>query len=270
LLLNATIRDEWNLQCGAPINNETRIEREESAMTYVEGFVAAVPAANKAAYIQHAANAAPLFKEFGATRVVETWGDDVPDGKVTDFKGAVKAKADEVVVFSWIEYPSKGARDAAHERIMNDPRMKEMGASMPFDGRRMIFGGFSPIVEEAAEGTMGYADGFVVPVPAANKDAYRQMACKAAAVFKEYGAIRIVEAWGDDVPDGKVTDYKGAVKATGDEKVVYSWIEWPSKQHHDAVWPKIMADDRMKPDRATMPFDGQRMIYGSFSPIVDA
>ena len=117
---------------------------------------------------------------------------------------------------------------------------------------------------------MGYADGFVLPVPAANKDAYRQVAAKTAAVFKEYGAVRIVEAWGDDVPDGKVTDYKGAVKATGDEKVVYSWIEWPSKEHHDTAWAKIMADDRMKPDRATMPFDGQRMIYGSFSPIVDA
>ena len=239
-------------------------------MTYVEGFVAAVPAANKAAYIQHAATAAPLFKEFGATRVVETWGDNVPDGKVTDFKGAVKAKADEVVVCSWIEYPSKGARDAAHEQIMKDPRSKEMQASMPFDGQRMIFGGFAPIVEEAADGTMGYTDCFVVPVPAANKDAYRQMAAKSAAVFKEYGAIRVVEAWGDDVPDGKVTDYKGAVKAKGDEKVVYSWIEWPSKELHDTAWPKIMADDRMKPDRASMPFDGQRMIYGSFSPIVDA
>jgi uncharacterized protein YbaA (DUF1428 family) len=239
-------------------------------MSYVEGFVAAVPAANKAAYIKHVAEAAALFKEFGATRMVETWGDKVPDGKVTDFKGAVKAKADEVVVFSWIEYPSKEAREAADERVRTDPRMKEMGSSMPFDGKRLIFGGFAPIVEEVAQGTMGYVDGFVVPVPVAKKEDYRAMAAKSAAVFKEYGAIRIVEAWGDDVPDGKVTDYKGAVKATGDEQVVYSWIEWPSKEHHDAVWPKIMADERMKPDRAGMPFDGQRMIYGSFAPILDA
>jgi uncharacterized protein YbaA (DUF1428 family) len=238
-------------------------------MAYVEGFVTAVPAANKAAYIKHAADAAPLFKEFGATRVVETWGDNVPDGKVTDFKGAVKANGDEVVVFSWIEYPSKGARDAANERIRSDPRMKEMGASMPFDGKRMIFGGFAPIVEEVSEGTMGYTDGFVVPVPASKKNAYREMAAKSAAVLREYGAIRVVEAWGDDVPDGKVTDYKGAVKATGDEQVVYSWIEWPSKEHHDTAWPKLMADERMKPNRATTPFDGQRMIYGSFAPILD-
>jgi uncharacterized protein YbaA (DUF1428 family) len=239
-------------------------------MSYVEGFVTAVPAANKAAYIKHAASAAPVFKELGATRVVETWGDVIPDGKVTDFKGAVKAKPDEVVVFSWIEYPSKEARDVANERMRTDPRMKEMATSMPFDGQRMIFGGFAPIVEETARGTMGYTDGFVVPVPAANKSAYRAMASKAAAVFREYGAIRVIEAWGDDVPDGKVTDYKGAVKATADEQVVYSWIEWPSKEHHDSVWPKLMADERMKPDQSTMPFDGKRMIYGSFAPILDA
>lgn len=116
-------------------------------MPYVEGFVAAVPAANKDAYVKHAAKAAPLFKEFGVTRMVETWGDDVPDGKLTDFKGAVKAKADEVVVFGWFEYPDKATRDAANEKMMSDPRMKQMGESMPFDGMRMIFGGFAPVVE---------------------------------------------------------------------------------------------------------------------------
>jgi len=116
-------------------------------MKYVEGFVAAVPAANKEAYRRHAAEAAPLFREFGATRVVECWGDDVPDGKLTDFRGAVKAREGEVVVFSWIEYPSKEVRDAANARIMSDPRMKEMGASMPFDGKRMIFGGFAPLLD---------------------------------------------------------------------------------------------------------------------------
>ena len=116
-------------------------------MKYVEGFVAAVPASNKETYRKHAAEAAPLFKEFGASRVVECWGDDVPEGKLTDFRGAVKAKDDEVVVFSWFEYPSKDVRDAATQKMRTDPRMKVLGANMPFDGKRMIFGGFVPIVD---------------------------------------------------------------------------------------------------------------------------
>lgn len=239
-------------------------------MAYIEGFVAAVPASNKEAYRKHAANAASLFRELGATRSVEAWGDDVPDGKVNDFKGAVKAQQDEVVVFAWLEYPSKEIRDAASEKMMSDPRMKEMETTMPFDGQRMIFGGFAPIVDEKAQGKMGYVDGFLVPVPPGNKEAYREMASKAAHVFKEHGATRVVEAWGDDVPDGKVTDYKGAVKANGDENVVYSWVEWPSKQARDEGWQNVMADPRMKPGQFTMPFDGQRMIYGGFMPILDA
>jgi uncharacterized protein YbaA (DUF1428 family) len=116
-------------------------------MAYVDGFVLAVPADKKEVYRKHAAEAAPLFKEFGATRMVECWGDDVPDGTVTDFRGAVKAKDDEVVVFSWIEYPSKEVRDEANRKIMSDERMKAMGEEMPFDGKRMIFGGFMPILD---------------------------------------------------------------------------------------------------------------------------
>src|SRR3546814_12608895 len=84
--------------------------------------------------------------------MVEAWGDDVPEGKVTDFQRAVQAKPDEVVVFSWIEYPTKAVRDAANQKIMSDPRMKEMGTTMPFDGRRMIYGGFACIVDEGAPG----------------------------------------------------------------------------------------------------------------------
>ena len=238
-------------------------------MTYFEGFVQAVPAANKEAYRKHAEDAAPLFKEFGATRLVEGWGDDVPDGKVTDFKGAVKAKEDEVVVFSWLEYPDKATRDIASQKMMSDPRMKEIGATMPFDGQRMIYGGFDALIDEGGSGQPGYADGYVVPVPTGNKEAYRTMAAKAADVFKEYGATRVVEAWGDDVPDGKVTDYKGAVKAKDDETVVFSFVEWPSKEVRDAGWKAVMEDERMKPDKDNMPFDGQRMIYGGFQPILD-
>lgn len=238
-------------------------------MTYVDGFVLAVPATAKDAFRKHAAEAAPLFKQLGATRVVESWGDDVPDGKLTDFKGAVQAKEGEVVVFSWFEYPSREARDAANEKMRSDPRMQEIGAAMPFDGQRMIFGGFIPIVEEKAGGTMGYTDGFVVPVPEGKKEAYREMAAKAAIVFQEYGAVRVVEAWGDDVPDGKVTDFRRAVKAEDGETVVYSWIEWPSKEARDEGWAKVMADERMKPDFDNMPFDPKRMFWGGFAPILD-
>ena len=116
-------------------------------MTYVDGFVLAVPADKKEVYRMHAAEAAPLFKEFGAIRMVECWGDDVPDGKLTDFRGAVKAQDGEVVVFSLIEYPYKEVRDAANRKIMADPRMQAMGEQMPFDGKRMIFGGFAPILD---------------------------------------------------------------------------------------------------------------------------
>ncbi|WP_250275899.1 DUF1428 domain-containing protein [Escherichia coli] len=117
-------------------------------MKYVDGFVVAVPADKKDAYREMAAKAAPLFKEFGALRIVECWASDVPDGTVTDFRMAVKAEENEEVVFSWIEYPSKEVRDAATQKMMSDPRMKEFGESMPFDGKRMIYGGFESIIDE--------------------------------------------------------------------------------------------------------------------------
>ncbi|MEJ8324500.1 DUF1428 domain-containing protein [Kosakonia sacchari] len=117
-------------------------------MKYVDGFVVAVPADKKEAYRQLAAKSVALFKEFGATRIVECWADDVPDGNFTDFRMAVKAEDNEEVVFSWIEYPSKEIRDAANQKIMADPRMRELGNEMPFDGKRMIYGGFVPILDE--------------------------------------------------------------------------------------------------------------------------
>ena len=119
-------------------------------MAYVEGFVLAVPTTNQATFLRHAAAAAELFKEFGATRIVECWGDDVPDGKLTDFRRAVQAKEDETVVFSWVEWPDKETRNAAfgkmEELMKTDPRMNPEKNPMPFDGARMIYGGFTPVV----------------------------------------------------------------------------------------------------------------------------
>lgn len=114
-------------------------------MSYVDGFVVPVPTKNKQAYREGAAAMAKWFQELGATEVVERWGDDVPAGKVTDFQGAVKAKPDETVVFSWIVWPSKEVRDAANAKMKDDPRMNM--ADMPFDGQRLIMGGFDVIME---------------------------------------------------------------------------------------------------------------------------
>jgi uncharacterized protein YbaA (DUF1428 family) len=115
-------------------------------MSYIDGYVVPVPVGNKAAYKAMAEKTLVMFKEFGAIRVVECWGDEVPDGKVTDFKGAVKAEGDEVVVFSWVEWPDMATRDAGQKKFMEDPRMAEMAAA-PFDGKRMIYGGFTVLLE---------------------------------------------------------------------------------------------------------------------------
>jgi uncharacterized protein YbaA (DUF1428 family) len=115
-------------------------------MPYIEGFVAAVPTANRDVYIKHAEEASTYFKNLGATRVVECWGDDVPKGEVTDFYRATQAKDDETVIFSWIEYPDKATRDAANEKMSADSESTNM--EMPFDATRMFFGGFEQVVSE--------------------------------------------------------------------------------------------------------------------------
>ena len=120
-------------------------------MTYIDGFVIAVPKANKQKFIDHANHADSMFIEMGALRVIECWADDVPDGTVTDFRMAVKAEPDEDVIFSWIEWPDKETRDKAYAVMMDpntkDPRMDPEKNPMPFDGKRMIFGGFTPVVD---------------------------------------------------------------------------------------------------------------------------
>ena len=124
-------------------------------MSYIDGFVIAVPTANKQKFIDHAKLGDSVFIDLGATRVIECWGDDVPDGKITDFRKAVQAKADESVVFSWIEWPDKETRDTSMKILTDwmenpdgaDPRMDPAKNPMPFDGTRLIFGGFTPMVE---------------------------------------------------------------------------------------------------------------------------
>jgi uncharacterized protein YbaA (DUF1428 family) len=116
---------------------------------------------------------------------------------------------------------------------------------------------------------MNYVDGYVIPVPTAKRDAYRRLAESAAPIFKEYGALSVVECWGDDVPEGKVTSFTMAVQRKDDEAVVFSWITWPDKKTRDAGMKKVMEDPRMD-GMKDMPFDGKRMIFGGFQVIVSA
>jgi len=117
---------------------------------------------------------------------------------------------------------------------------------------------------------MSYVDGCVFAVPSANRERFKQHAEVAAKVFKEHGALSVVDCWGDDVPEGKVTSFPMAVKLKEDETVVFSWIIWPSRQIRDAGMHKAMVDPRLQTDINPMPFDGQRMIYGGFQMLVNS
>lgn len=237
-------------------------------MTYVAGFVVAVPEDKRQAYVSVAEGGIELFREFGAQRQVEAWDDDVQEGKLTDFRRAVKATPEEKIVFSWHEYESKTAAESANEKIMADPRMEEMGRNMPFDGQRMIYGGFEGIIEKGKRGKASYIDGSLVPTPGDSRPAYLAYAEKVADILMEHGATRVVDAWSDNVPDGKVTDFRRSVAAKDGEAVVFSWVEWPSKAVRDAAWQKIFTDPRMH--EGNPPQDESRRVSGGFVPIMDA
>lgn len=237
-------------------------------MTYVEGFLLAVPTASKDAYREHAATALPMLKAFGVARMVEGWGDDVPRGKLNDFYGAVRAGEDETVVFSWFEYPDRAARNAASEKMMTDPGMEAIVTDPPFDGKRMIWGGFECVSDVGRAAGTGYIDGVVLPLRADARDAYRTFCERVGPVFLEHGATRVMDAVADDVQDGKVTDFNRAVLREEGEVAAFGWVEWPDKSARDAGWEKVMADPRMGGEDA--PFDGKRMIFGGFVPLLDA
>jgi uncharacterized protein YbaA (DUF1428 family) len=119
----------------------------EFTMSYIDGFVVPVPVAKREAYVEHARETAAMFKEYGATQVVECWGDDVPEGELTSFTMAVKRLPEEATVFSWILWPSRQVRDEAWKKIMEDPRMRPEARPMPFDGKRLIYGGFDVLMQ---------------------------------------------------------------------------------------------------------------------------
>ena len=247
-------------------------------MTYIQGFVLAVPTANKDRFIAHASDGDAVFLDHGATRVLECWQDNVEKGHTTDFFGAVDCKEDESVVFSWLEWPDRAtckAVEARMEEIMkSDPRMDPEMYQMPFDGMRMIYGGFEPVLEEGAPTDAPYVQGFLIPVPEGNKAEYHKAALAMWEIMKDYGATRVIEGWQDDVSHGKQTDFFRATKAEDGEIVVFSFVEWESREACDGAHEKMMQDERMKqfmgenPD-AKPPFDGKRMVYGGFKPVVE-
>jgi uncharacterized protein YbaA (DUF1428 family) len=235
-------------------------------MKYFQGFVVPVRTANKQAYLDMARKASPVFPEQGSQGHIECWGDEVIDGKVTDLKKAVQAKDDETVVLSWVWWPDKATCDAAAPKIMADDRMKPDG-QMPFDGQRMIYAGFETVFDTGENGKFGYIDGMVASVPNGKHQDFLTHAGKMAALFREKGALRIVNGWGTDVPAGKVTDFNRAVQAKHDETVIFGWIEWPDKSTRDAGMGALMQDPRM---RETPPaWNGQLAIFGGFAPILD-
>jgi uncharacterized protein YbaA (DUF1428 family) len=213
--------------------------------------------------VEQAKQAAPFFLEFGASSVLDAVGDDVPKGTLTDFHRAVAAKEGELIAFGWVIWPDKATKDAAETAMMSDPRMDM--SDMAFDGQRMIFGGFEPVIDEGLGGAFGYVDGFVLAVPTARREDFVRHCREAALVFLRNGATRHVECWGVDVPGGKLTDFHRAVKAEPEETVCFAWIEWPDKATRDAGHKAVSAEMEMIDN--PMPFDAKRVVYGGFAVV---
>ena len=231
-------------------------------MPYYDGFVIPVPRARREEFIAHATHVDQMIIDSGATRVVETIGLDIRPGKTTDFLQAVAAEEGEDIAFSWIEWPDKATRDAAHKEMEGNAAMMEM--PMPFDGKRMIFGGFEELVRHGEDGP--YFQGFLIPVPEGRREDYRKMAEDAWDMFARHGASSVVETFGDDVPHGKQTDMYRAVKAEPGEGIVFSWMTWPSHEAAKAGQEAMEAEMEVPED---MPFNPQRMIWAGFEPVVD-
>ena len=237
-------------------------------MTYIQGFLVPVPQDKKDAYREMAQGAVPFFQKHGMVRMVETWGDDVPHGDTTDMHKGVKAEDGENVVFSWVDWGSKEVCDKAAEKMMEDSEM-EMPSDMPFDGKRMVFAGFEPLGEKGEGGAPAYVHGYVAPVPKAKREAFADMVAAMREIAVDAGALRAVDSLAGNIEDGKVTDFKRAVKATDEEAVAFGFTEWASKEACDAGMAKMREDSRMPPPGSDMPVDGKRMIFGGFEVLLD-
>ncbi|RKT34297.1 uncharacterized protein YbaA (DUF1428 family) [Roseovarius halotolerans] len=237
-------------------------------MTYFTGSVGSVPDENRQAFLDHVAAVWRVLKTYGAKRMIETWGVDVPKGKVTDFYGAVDAKEGETIVFSWIEWPDRETTNACWEKMADDPAMKDI-PEMPFDGRRMIIGGFEPVFTQGKPHGAPFYQGFVLAVPEESKKAYVSLVGEGWEIFSKHGALGMVETCGRDVPHGKQTDFYRATKAEEGEVPYFSWAAWPDRETCDAA-AKAMEAEMGDMDMSAMPFDGMRMMWAGFETIFDS
>lgn len=240
----------------------------DGVVSYIQGFLLPVPDANKQAYRDMAAAVAPLFAECGALRTVECWGADVPEGKRTDMKRAVQLADGESVVFAWVWWADKAACDAGAARMQADERMGTAPDPMPFDGKRMIYGGFEVAHDSGDTGKpIGYVDGIVVQLAPERRDELKPFLERMEGFFTRHGALRVVDGVGDAIPDGKVTDFRRAVDAGPDALIVFGWVEWPDKATRDAGMGAMMSDTTLAANPP--PWDGPTGIFGGFVPILD-
>ena len=263
-----------------PTHTNTSTHPQASQTGYVHGFVTAVPTANKAEYIKFCTSTGAALKRLGATEAVECWGVDVPDGKVTSFPLAVKKQADETVVFSWTRWPSQEVAEAAEAKMRAGeiPEFDFAKNQPPFDGKRLIYGGFEVVIdmgEMPDPKARCYVTGFVWACPTAIKDKYIEFNTRMGEALMRLGGLKVVECWGVEVPPGKVTSFPLAVKQKPNEAVDFSWVVWPSKAVADAAMANMRAGEGM-PDfdptaasnEGDHAFDPSRLIYGGFEMVV--
>lgn len=238
-------------------------------MTYVDGFVIPVPKCNKSKFIDYGHRSDEVFVRHGASRIFECWQDNVARGALNDFFMGVDARDDEVIAFSWIEWRDKATRDqcmAVLDGVMKaDPHFDQTRNPLPFDGGRMLWGRFQVLVERGEPTFSPYVQGIVLAVPESRKEDFRRVAEKAWETLQGSGALRMIEAWEDEVPAGGQTDFFRMVMLEPGEKVVFSFIEWPSREACDAASLKMKTLAALE-----LPFDCARVISGGFRPVVEA
>ena len=243
-------------------------------MSYIDGLVFAIPTANRSEFIGYAKRSDSFLE--GYTRIVYGWEDELLEGQLTDFRKSVQAKTDESIVFVWVEWPDKATRNFEHRNMQTrlETEANFINEIPPFNGRRMISGGFETIIDfettthnKKKDITMSYIDGFLFAVKSENKEAFIDYANRANSLIE--GCTRVVYALEDDLQDGQVTDFRKAVQAKDDEAVVFGWEEWLDKEArnkgHELMAERMESHETLSKEMP--PFDELRMVFGGFETI---